>query len=121
MNIEEFRDYCLSFKGAKECLPFDDKTLVFTVMDKMFCLTDIDSFDMINVKCDPDEAIMLREQYPEVIPGYHMNKKHWNSILTNGEITDAQYKEWIKNSYDIVVSKLPKKKREELANFDGKG
>lgn len=121
MNIEEFRDYCLSFNGAKECLPFDEKTLVFTVMDKMFCLTDIDSFDMINVKCDPDEAIMLREQYPEVVPGYHMNKKHWNSILTNGEITDAQYKQWIKNSYDIVVSKLPKKKREELANFDGKG
>lgn len=120
MNIEDFRDYCLSFKGVKESTPFDETTLVFTVMDKMFCLTDIDSFDMINVKCDPDEAIMLREQYPEVIPGYHMNKKHWNSILTNGEITDTQYKQWIKNSYDIVVSKLTKKKREELALLEDK-
>ncbi|MDG5799001.1 MmcQ/YjbR family DNA-binding protein [Marinilabiliaceae bacterium ANBcel2] len=114
MNIEEVRNYCLSFKGAEEKMPFDDSALVFSVKDKMFCLTDIYSFDFINVKCDPDEAIELRAQYEDVTPGYHMNKKHWNSINPQGTISDSLIKEWIKNSYDLVVSKLSKKRQKEL-------
>ncbi len=114
MNIEEFRDYCLSFKSVEEKLPFDETTLVFYVKGKMFCLTDIDAFDYINVKCDPEKAIRLREQFDEVIPGYHMNKKHWNSIKTGGRLSDKQIKEWIKDSYDLVVAGLPKKLRESM-------
>jgi predicted DNA-binding protein (MmcQ/YjbR family) len=114
MNIEEFRDYCLSFKHVEEKLPFDESTLVFYVKGKMFCLADIDTFDYINVKCDPEKAIMLREQYDEVIPGYHMNKKHWNSIQTTGKLSDKLIKEWINDSYYLVVAGLPKKLREGL-------
>ena len=115
MNIEEFREYCLSFKGAEEKLPFDETTLVFYVKGKMFCLTDIEEFDFINVKCDPEEAVMLREQYEEVIPGYHMNKKHWNSIKTNGNVSDKLIKEWVSNSYNLVVAGLSKKLQKELS------
>ncbi len=114
MNIEEFRDYCLSFKSVEEKLPFDESTLVFYVKGKMFCLADIDTFDYINVKCDPEKALMLREQYDEVIPGYHMNKKHWNSIQTTGKLSDKLIKEWINDSYYLVVAGLPKKLREGM-------
>ena len=116
MNIEEFRLFCLSLKGAKEGLPFDESTLVFTVRGKMFSLTDIDSFDSINLKCDPEEAISLREQYSSVIPGYHMNKKHWNTIQMDGTIKDSLIKEWIKNSYNLVVNSLTRKEKTELEN-----
>ena len=80
MNIEELRNFCLSLKGAEESMPFDDKTLVFSVKGKMFCATDINIYEFVNLKCDPDKAIQLREQYNEVIEGYYMNKKHWNSV-----------------------------------------
>lgn len=110
MNIEELRNFCLSFKGAKEKMPFDDKALVFSVKEKMFCLTNIDTFEYINVKCKPEEAIELREKYIDVTAGYYMNKEHWNSINPKGKITDNLIKEWIKKSYDLVVSGLPKKK-----------
>ena len=115
MNIEELRDYCLSFKGATEALPFDDKTLVFSVKGKMFCATDIEDFELINLKCDPEEAILLREQYEDVIPGYYMNKKHWNSIKTKGKVSVKQLEEWIINSYNLVVAGLPKKIQKELS------
>jgi len=118
MNIEEFRDYCLSLKGAYEKTPFDESTLVFYVKEKMFCLTDITTFDFINVKCNPEEAIALREQYTEVTPGYHMNKKHWNSISPHGSIPDKLLKEWIRKSYDLVVSGLSKTKQIELDRED---
>ncbi|MTI32145.1 MmcQ/YjbR family DNA-binding protein [Xanthovirga aplysinae] len=114
MDIEIYRCYCLSLKGAEEKMPFDNTTLVFSVKGKMFSSTNIETFDLINVKCDPEEAILLREKYEDVIPGYYMNKKHWNSISTNGKITDSQIKEWIKNSYDLVVLGLPKKSQNEL-------
>ncbi len=114
MNIEELRNYCLSLKGVEEKMPFDDKTLVFIVKNKMFCLTDIDSFEFVNLKCNPETAIELREQYSEVTPGYHMNKKHWNSIKPKGKITNELMKEWILNSYNLVVSGLPKKVQKEL-------
>ena len=114
MNIEELRNFCLSLKGAEESMPFDDKTLVFSVKGKMFCATDINTYEFVNLKCDPDKAIQLREQYNEVIEGYYMNKKHWNSVKTKGEIPDKQFQEWIKDSYDLVVLALPKKIQKEL-------
>lgn len=109
MNIEEFRDYCLSLKGVEEKFPFGENVLVFYVGGKMFCLTHVESFDMINVKCDPDQAVILREQYPDVVPGYHMNKKHWNSINVNGSLPDKLIKQWIHDSYRLVIKGLPKK------------
>lgn len=115
MNIETLRDFCLSLKGVEERTPFGPDTLVFYVKDKMFCLMNIDEFDFINVKCDPEEAILLREQYSEVTPGYHMNKTHWNSVATSGKISDKLMMEWIRNSYELVISKLPKKTRQELS------
>ncbi len=114
MNIEKLRDYCLSLKGAEEKMPFDDKTLVFTVKDKMFCITDVENYEFVNLKCKPEIAIELREQYSEVIPGYHMNKKHWNSVKPQGKISDELMKEWILNSYNLVVAGLPKKVQKEL-------
>jgi predicted DNA-binding protein (MmcQ/YjbR family) len=114
MNIEAFREYCLSLPGTTEGLPFDDKTLVFYVMDKMFALTDIDAFESINLKCNPEEAIMLREEYPAVVPGYHMNKKHWNTVKMDGSIKNELIKKWIKKSYMLVIANLPKNKRNEL-------
>ena len=114
MNIEEFRDYCMTMKGVTEKFPFDESTLVFYIGGKMFCLTDVDTFDFINVKCDPEKAIELREQYPGVLPGYHMNKKHWNSLLMNGSLPANLVREWIKDSYELVVAGLSKKVRQEL-------
>lgn len=115
MNIEDYRNFCLSLKGAEESMPFDEETLVFSVHRKMFSLTNsIETFDLINVKCDPEEAILLRERYSAVIPGYYMNKKHWNSIKMDNSISDEQIQKWIENSYQIIVSKLPKKIQEEL-------
>ncbi len=114
MNIEDLRNFCLSLKEAKEGLPFDNKTLVFSVKGKMFCATDVEDYELINVKCEPEEAILLREKYEDVIPGYYMNKKHWNSIRTDGKISDKLLKEWVKKSYDLVVAGLPKKTQKEL-------
>ncbi len=116
MTIEILRAYCLSLKGVEEKMPFDDKTLVFTVKDKMFCLTDIKIFAFVNLKCKPKMALELRAQYSEVTPGYYMNKKHWNSVKPQGHITDALLKEWILNSYNLVVAGLPKKVQKELQN-----
>lgn len=115
MNLEDYRNYCLSLKGAEEGFPFDATTIVFTIKGKMFSLSDIDKFEFINVKCDPEIIIDLRERYEGVIPGYHMNKNHWNSILTNSRIPDKLIKEWIKNSYNLIVKGLPKKLQKELA------
>jgi predicted DNA-binding protein (MmcQ/YjbR family) len=118
MNIEDFRSYCLSLKGAEESLPFDDETLVFKVGGKIFSLTGISLFASVNLKCDPEKAMELREQYPAVIPGYHMNKKHWNTISMDGSISDRLLKEWIKDSYELIVSSLPKKIKQELDELD---
>ncbi len=117
MNIEELRDYCLSLKGAEEKMPFDDKTLVFTIKDKLFCLTDIDNFEFINLKCDPEIALELREQYQEVTSGYHMNKKHWNSVNMKGTLSNELIKHWILNSYNLVIAGLPKKLQKELVDL----
>ncbi len=114
MNIEEFRDFCLSMKGTTEDFPFDEQALVFKVMGKMFALTNVDTFESINLKCDPEKALELREQYPGVQPGYHMSKKHWNTVLTDGEIPDPLLKQWTRDSYDLVVAGMPKKLRSQL-------
>ena len=117
MNIESYRNYCLFKKGVTEEFPFDETTLVFKVMGKMFTATNIDGFISFNVKCDPEVAMELREQYSGVLPGYHMNKKHWNTIMMDGSIPDNMAYEWIDHSYDLVMSKLPKKAKEELNSY----
>ncbi len=114
MDIESFREYCLSKPMVSEETPFGPDTLVFKVAGKLFALTDIELFESINLKCDPEKAIQLREEYPEVIPGYHMNKRHWNTISTSGMIGDDLLKQWIDDSYDLVVKGLPKKIRDEI-------
>ncbi|WP_291914015.1 MmcQ/YjbR family DNA-binding protein [Chitinophaga sp. CB10] len=114
MNIEQFREYCLSLPGVTEEFPFGEQTLVFKVKGKMFALTDIELFESINLKCDPEEAIELRERYDGVTPGYHMNKKHWNTVDMHSHLPNKLILEWTKNSYDLVVKGLPKKDRESL-------
>lgn len=110
MNIETLRDYCLSKPGAEETLPFGPDTLVFKVSGKAFLLVGLDAEDLrFNVKCDPDKALELREEYPCVLPGFHMNKKHWNTIVVDGSVSNALLKEWIDHSYSLVAPK-PKKK-----------
>ncbi len=108
MNIESLREYCLSKPEVEECLPFDEETLVFKVAGKMFALTSLDSSLSVNLKCDPELAIDLREKYAAVLPGYHMDKKHWNTIIIDGSLPDKLIMEWIDHSYWLVVSKLPK-------------
>lgn len=114
MNIEEFREFCLSFKGATEDFPFDEHTIAFKVMDKIFAIANVEKFDGINLKCDPVKAAMLRDLYAEVKPGYHMNKKHWNTVDPKGKLDDELIKEWIKDSYHLVVEGLPRKKQKKL-------
>lgn len=112
MNIEAFREFCLSLPGTSESLPFGPNTLVFKVGSKMFALTDIDLFESVNLKCDPEKAIELRARYTEVKPGYHMNKRHWNTVEISHRISDQQYLDWTRDSYDLVFAKLPKKEKE---------
>jgi predicted DNA-binding protein (MmcQ/YjbR family) len=115
LNIEEFRDYCLQKKGVTEEMPFGEYTLCFKVGGKIFTLTDIESKPLsFNVKCDPDKAVTLREQYDCVKPGYHMNKKHWNTVLADGSVNRQLLQEWIDHSYDLVVASLPKSQRQNL-------
>lgn len=114
MDILQFRNYCLSFSGAAEDLPFDENTLCFKVLGKIFTICDIERFESINLKCDPVKAIELRESYPEVVPGYHMNKKHWNTVKMQSNLPDDLIREWITDSYNLVVAKLPKRDQEKL-------
>jgi len=114
MNIEEFRNFCIQKYGVTEEFPFDEHTLVFKVMGKIFALVDVDLFESVNLKCDREEAIKLREKYESVTAGYHMNKKHWNTIEFNGSLSDNEIFHWVNHSYDLVVSKLPKMLKEEV-------
>jgi predicted DNA-binding protein (MmcQ/YjbR family) len=111
MDIETLRDYCLEKKGVEESFPFGEDTLVFKVSGKIFLLTGLNDTQSFNVKCDPELAISLREQHPEVLPGYHMNKKHWNTVKLKGSLTEQQLKDMIDHSYELVVSGLPQKDR----------
>ncbi len=114
MNLEDYRNYCLAKKGVTESFPFDETTLVYKVMGKMFALTDIDQFASINLKCDPVLAIVYRESYAGVSPGYHMNKKHWNTINLDGSIPDQVIYQWTHDSYELVVAQLPKSLQKAL-------
>jgi predicted DNA-binding protein (MmcQ/YjbR family) len=114
MNIEQYRDYCVVKKGVTESFPFDQSTLVFKVMNKMFTLTSVENFEFINLKCDPEKAIQLREEFDGVSGAYHMSKVHWNSVSTKGDISDKLIYQWIDDSYDLIVSSLTKKLHKEL-------
>jgi predicted DNA-binding protein (MmcQ/YjbR family) len=118
MNIEKFRDFCLSLKGVEESLPFDETTLVFKVMGKIFTICSIDNFTGFAAKCDPERAIELRENYPHgILPGYHLNKKHWNTIKIDENVSDALMEELILHSYDLVAASLTKKLKQELQDL----
>lgn len=114
MDIESYRSYCLSKMGVTEEFPFDNDTLVFKVMGKMFALTNVTNFTSINLKCDPEEAIELRETYEAVLPGYHMNKKHWNTVQMDGTLPDKLVLSWIDKSYQLVASSLTKTQKTAL-------
>jgi predicted DNA-binding protein (MmcQ/YjbR family) len=114
MNMEELRDYCLRKPGAEECFPFGEETLVFKVGGKVFLIADLMEGNQFNVKCDPERAIELRERYEEVQPGYHMNKRHWNTVRMDGALRAKEMREMIDHSYAIVVAGLPKRVREEI-------
>lgn len=114
MNIEDFRNYCLGKKGVTESFPFDHKTLVFKVGNKMFALADVEDFSFANLKCDPERAIELREAYVGIKPGYHMHKALWNSVMVNEDVDDKLFYELIDHSYSLILESLPKKLRNEL-------
>ena len=115
MNIEKIWEYCSSKNGVSESFPFDTKTLVFKVGNKIFALMNVEDFKSINLKCDPEKAIELREQFTGVIPGYHMNKKHWNTVLMTEDITDKHLLELIDHSYQLVFNSLTKKIKDGLS------
>ncbi len=115
MNIENIREYCLKKKGVTEEFPFDEETLVFKVAGKIFLLASLETIPLqINLKCEPEKAIELREEYDSVLPGYHMNKKHWNTIIIDGTVPTGNLFEWIDNSYNLVVAGLRKSERNML-------
>jgi len=118
MNLESFREYCLAKAGVEETFPFGEDTLVFKVMGKMFALTGLNSTVFtINLKCDPERSIELREQHDEIKPGYHMNKVHWNTIDCESALEERLIWELVDHCYELVVKSLPKKLQAELANL----
>lgn len=118
MNIEQLGSYCRSKKGVTEDLPFDDTTLVFKVMGKIFAATPLDAEACrVNLKCDPDRALQLRASYPDITPGYHMSKKHWNTVYCTPEIEPELLKQLIDHSYDLVVAGLSKKDQSILSSL----
>lgn len=114
MNIEDLRDYCLQKPGVEESFPFGELTIVFKVGSKIFLLAGLGEGNRFNAKCDPNRAVELRELYHEVTPGYHMNKKHWNTVDMEGRLTGTQLHEMIDHSYDLVFKSLPQKIRSEI-------
>lgn len=116
MNIEEIREYCISLKGVTESFPFDETTLVFKVMNKMFCLLGLDDF-RVSLKNDPEKNIELRAHFPAIIGGYHLNKQHWNTIHLNGTVPPELLIEMVDKSYQLIAESLPKKKQIELKNL----
>ena len=121
MNIEQFRNYCLSKKGVTEEFPFDFDTLVFKVMGKMFALAPLSRWEQgnetINLKCDPERSLELREEYESINAGFHMSKKHWNTVTANQDVPDKLLFELIDHSYDLVVKGLTKKLQTELGSL----
>jgi len=118
MDLQLLREYCLEKKGVSEDTPFDETTLVFRVANKIFALTDMEQLPLqVNLKCDPERAIELRERYDCITPGYHMNKKHWNTVELNSCIDDKSVMELIDHSYDLVFKSLKKVEREEISKI----
>jgi predicted DNA-binding protein (MmcQ/YjbR family) len=114
MNIEEVRYYCLQKRGVIEDFPFGDSTPVMKVGSKIFALLSLDESPSVNLKCDPSRAIELREVYPAIIPGYHMNKKHWNTVMLDGSLSKELMRSMIDQSYELVFISLPEKLRKEI-------
>lgn len=118
MNVEEIRDYCMAKPGVYEGFPFGGDTLVFKVMNKIFALTGLEEEPpFVNLKCDPDRAIELREKHGDIQPGYHMNKQQWNSVYFTGSLSRKLVLELIDHSYELIVAGLKKKDREVLENL----
>ena len=121
MHIEQLRNYCITKKGVTEHFPFDDVTLVFKVMNKMFALSGLDNWEKgeprINLKCNPDKSLELRGEYESINPGWHMNKKHWNTVTLNNDVSDEFAFQLIDHSYDLIVKGLTKKLKEELKSM----
>ncbi len=115
MTLETLCTFCLSLPHVTEAFPFDQNTLVFKVGGKIFALLDVDNFDSINLKCDPEEAVELRESYSAINGGYHMNKKHWNTVTINSDVDDKLLLELTRKSHQLVFNGLPKKIKNELA------
>ena len=116
MNIEDIRDFCTSLKHTTESFPFNETTLVFKVGGKIYALLNLEHPHSINLKCSPEKALELREQFESVTAGYHMNKKHWNTVLIDQSIKPSILQEWITQSYNLTISTLPKYKQKELYN-----
>jgi predicted DNA-binding protein (MmcQ/YjbR family) len=115
MNPAELRDHCLSFTGAEETFPFGPKTSVFKVAGKMFALSQLDADSLrVSLKCEPRLAEALRAAHPAVIPGYHLNKRHWNTVIIDGSVPEEAIRDMVEDSYDLVVSKLPQARRRAL-------
>jgi predicted DNA-binding protein (MmcQ/YjbR family) len=117
MDMETLREYCLQKAGVEETFPFGEETLVFKVGGKIFLLASLTEGNRFNAKCDPDRAVELRERHEEVQPGYHMNKRHWNTVRMDGSLKAKEIREMIDHSYEIVVAGLPKKVREEIGRI----
>ena len=116
MNTESLREYCIAKKAVTEDFPFGENTLVFRVKEKIFLLVSLDADPLqFNAKADPEKAIQLREEYEAIKPGFHMNKKHWNTVVIDGSLSKKLIKEMIDDSYDLIVQSLPKKLKEELS------
>jgi predicted DNA-binding protein (MmcQ/YjbR family) len=114
VNPAELRDSCLSFAGAEETFPFGPKTSVFKVAGKMFALSQLGAPSLrVSLKCEPDLAQALRAAHAAVIPGYHLNKRHWNTVIVDGSLPDETIKDMIEDSYDLVVSQLPATRRRD--------
>ena len=119
MNPAELRDYCLSLPGTEETFPFGPKTSVFKVAGKMFALSQLDADSLrVSLKCEPELAEALRRAHPAVLPGYHLNKRHWNTVIIDGSLPDETICELIEDSYDLVVGKLPRAGRRALGRRD---
>lgn len=115
MTPQELRTFCLSFNDVVEEFPFGPETSVFKVAGKMFALTSLDAEPLnVNLKCEPDMAVQLREAHPEIAPGWHMNKRHWNTVTVDAQLPDAMVRELVEDSYDLVVAGLPKAVRLRL-------
>lgn len=122
MNIQQFYEFCLSKKGVTEHFPFDEETLVFKVGGKMFCLTSLKEWEngtpSLNLKCDPERAEELRSEYEAIIPGWHMSKKHWNTVAFNSDVSDKMMRELITHSYELVFNSLTKKNQKEIIDLE---